>query len=80
MTRHEAWSIPGGDARQERPSLMLALRARWLARRGRPTEEDVPPISTFPGRKATIVPGQMDIDGRVHVPQVRSRMMRRDAG
>lgn len=79
MRHPGGWYIPGSDDRPERPSLLLALKARFGARTGRPTEEDVPPISTFPGRKATIVAGQIDLDGRVHVPQVRSRMMRRDA-
>lgn len=79
MRRTESWMIPGTDDRLERPSLAVALKARWKARNGPPTEDDAPPVTTFGGHKAALVPGQLDIDGRVHVPAERSSTMRRDA-
>jgi hypothetical protein len=44
--------IPGTDDRPERRALGEALRLLHTARRGPPTEADVPPPSVFPLTKA----------------------------
>ncbi len=48
------------DARSQHPALAATLRALRLDRR-KPTEADRPPASTFPGRKATVLPGQLEL-------------------
>jgi len=43
-----AWEIPGADQRREHPSLHDALKRLHEGRRGPATDDDRPPISTFP--------------------------------
>jgi hypothetical protein len=45
-----------------RPGMRDALRACKLAKR-KPTEDDRPPASTFPGPKPKLLPGQIDLFG-----------------
>jgi Protein of unknown function (DUF3631) len=46
----------------ESPAITSALRARELEQR-KPSDDDRPPLSTFPGRRSKPTPGQLDIDG-----------------
>lgn len=59
MSRYVSpWSKPGSDTGAERPSILDALRRLKSARRGKPSESDAPPVSTFPDRKAKPLAGQ----------------------
>lgn len=71
--------IPASVKRPERGGMRSAIANLWHARSGRPTEADVPPLSTFPGRKVQPIPGQLDLDGRVHRPDTAPRMLGRNA-
>ena len=51
------------------PGLRKAKRALALPRR-RPTDGDRPRLSTFPGPKPKLLPGQLDFDG-TEVPGVK---------
>lgn len=53
--------LPGSDTKPERPAIGQALTAHHTARRGKPTEADRPPVSTFPGRKPQVALGQLEI-------------------
>jgi hypothetical protein len=44
------------------PSLLEATKLA-KARKGKPTEADVPPVRPLPGRKPKVLPGQLDLDG-----------------
>jgi hypothetical protein len=44
------------------PGVKKALQALRLPKR-KPTDADRPPPSTFPGRKAKVLPGQLDFEG-----------------
>ena len=50
------------------PANAAAVRA-LSARTGPPTEDDALPVSTFPGRKARELPGQMKIDEVIVEPR-----------
>lgn len=54
-------------------SLLEATRAIRDCRTGPPGEHDLPPAGTFPGPEPKLVSGQIDLDGRVHVPHERAR-------
>lgn len=71
--------IQASVTRPERGGMRFAIANLWHGRRGRPTEADAPPISTFPGRKAKPITGQLDLDGRVHRPDTAPRMLGRNA-
>lgn len=47
------------------PSLAEALRALRL-RKGLLTEADIPRTTPLPGKRAKVIPGEMDIFGAVH--------------
>ena len=42
-----------------------ATLAALKAPKRKPTEADAPPVSTFPGKKVTPIPVQLDVFGRV---------------
>lgn len=46
-----------------------ALRA-LQGGQGKPTDDDRPSPSTFPGRQPTLLPGQLDLDGH-EIPGVK---------
>ena len=49
--------------RSNRKSAGMAVAMRSLGRRkGKPTESDRPPPSTFPGRRIRVLPGQLGLD------------------
>jgi hypothetical protein len=53
--------------RSRRPGASLALREALRALKleaRKPTDADRPPPSTFPGRKVSVRPGQLDFEGR----------------
>lgn len=63
MTRwFKPWELHGSDTRTERRSLREALELFHTAIRGRPSELAAPAVSTFPGRKVPVVPGQLELD------------------
>lgn len=71
MTRWlKPWELTGGDTRPERPALRESLRAFHTAIRGRPPADLPVTSSTFPGRKAVAIPGQLDVehDGEARGP------------
>ena len=49
----------------EQAHLREALRA-LRARRGPPTEADVPRVRPLPGKRIRLIPGQLDLKGHVH--------------
>jgi hypothetical protein len=54
--------------RSDKPPMREALRA-LKQRPGKPTEDERPPPSVFPGRKHEPLPGQLDIFGREVPPE-----------
>jgi hypothetical protein len=50
--------------RKQSPGLTEALRARGLPKR-RPSEDDRPPPSVLPGRKARVLPGQLSLTDEI---------------
>lgn len=55
--------------RPDNPALAEAVRALRKQRKGPATPADIPPPSTFKGgRRVKLIPGQLDLDGREHLP------------
>ena len=57
------------------PGLREALRALKLPKRA-PTDDDRPPVKPFPGRKPTLIDGQIDLFGNVYPPTPRRKRRR----
>lgn len=58
----QPWELGGPDHRPERPTLRAALQAFHTAIRGRPSDAVRSAPSVLPGRKAVVIPGQLDIE------------------
>ncbi len=58
------------------PGAREALRAHLLPK-GPPPADYVPPVSTFPGRKPTLLAGQLDLYGGEYVKAPRRKQQRR---
>jgi hypothetical protein len=54
--------MKGPTGKPERPSMLNALEALAFSRRKPHPDDDRPPPSTFPGRKAKHILGQITID------------------
>lgn len=65
MTRWRAKTPVEGVVHPANAAAVLSLSART----GPPTEDDCPPVSTFPGRKAVALPGQLNLDEVITDPQ-----------